>query len=160
MKTYKTSYNTQNGCPFHYKGLECNSRKSRNTWSNRKIWPWSTEWSRAKANRVLLREHTGHSKHPLPTTQEKTLHMDITRWSTLKSDWSLYTHESKAWIWEIKNEYFILKRLNVLSITTWLEILVPNTWKYKVMTLLISINMVFMRKIKSPKDYWKRTSNF
>ena len=29
---------------------------------------------------------TGHSKHPLPTTQEKTLHMDITRWSTLKSD--------------------------------------------------------------------------
>ena len=26
------------------------------------------------------------SKHPLPTTQEKTLHMDITRWSTSKSD--------------------------------------------------------------------------
>ena len=29
---------------------------------------------------------TGHSKHPLPTTQEKTQHMDITRWSTLKSE--------------------------------------------------------------------------
>ena len=41
---------------------------------------------RAKGNRVLPREHTGHSKHPLPTTQEKTLHMDITRWSTPKSD--------------------------------------------------------------------------
>ena len=27
-----------------------------------------------------------NSKHPLPTTQEKTLHMDITRWSILKSD--------------------------------------------------------------------------
>ena len=26
------------------------------------------------------------NKHPFPTTQEKTLHMDITRWSTLKSD--------------------------------------------------------------------------
>ena len=26
------------------------------------------------------------NKHPLPTTQEKTLHMDITRWSTPKSD--------------------------------------------------------------------------
>ena len=39
-----------------------------------------------KANRVLLRERTGHSKHPLPTTQEKTLHMDITRWSIPKSD--------------------------------------------------------------------------
>ena len=36
--------------------------------------------------RVLLREHTGHNKHPLPTTQETTLHMDIIRWSILKSD--------------------------------------------------------------------------
>ena len=42
--------------------------------------------SRAKANRVLPRECTDHSKHPLPTPQEKTLHMDITRQSTLKSD--------------------------------------------------------------------------
>jgi len=40
---------------------------------------WSTEQSRAKANRVLPRECTGHSKHPLPTTQEKTPHMNITR---------------------------------------------------------------------------------
>ena len=36
--------------------------------------------------RVLPREHIGHSKHPLPTTQEKTLHMDISRWSIQKSD--------------------------------------------------------------------------
>ena len=36
--------------------------------------------------RVLPRKCTGHNKHPLPTTQEKTLHMDITRWSTSKSD--------------------------------------------------------------------------
>ena len=28
--------------------------------------------------RVLPRKCTGHSKHPLPTTQEKILHMDIT----------------------------------------------------------------------------------
>ena len=35
---------------------------------------------------LLPRKLTGHSKHPLPTTQEKTLHMDITRWSTPKSD--------------------------------------------------------------------------
>ena len=34
----------------------------------------------------FCKERTGHSKHPLPTTQEKTLHMDITRWSTPKSD--------------------------------------------------------------------------
>ena len=71
--------NTQKRCPFHYRGLEYKSRKSRDTWSNRQIWPWSTKWSRAKANRVLLKECTGHSKHPLPTTREKMLHMDITR---------------------------------------------------------------------------------
>ena len=78
---------TPKRCPFHYRGQECKNRKSRNTWSNRQIWPWSTELSRAKANRILPRECTGHSQHPLPTTQEKTLHMDITRWPTLKSDW-------------------------------------------------------------------------
>ena len=68
--------NTQKRCPFHYRGLECKSRKSRNTWSNRQIWPWNAEWSRAKTNRGLPRKCTGHSKHPLPTMQEKTLHMD------------------------------------------------------------------------------------
>ena len=55
-------------CPFLYRGLECKNRKSRNTWSNRQIWPWNTERSTAKANRVLPRKCTGHSKHPLPTT--------------------------------------------------------------------------------------------
>ena len=34
---------TPKRCPFHYRGLECKSRKSRNTWSNRQIWPWNTE---------------------------------------------------------------------------------------------------------------------
>ena len=137
--------NTQKRCPFHYRGLECKSRKARNTWlllllllscfshvrlftttwtaayqapppmgfsrqaywsgvplrsprntwSNRQIWPWSTEWSRTNTNRVLPRECTGHSKHPLPTTQEKILHMAITRWSMPKSDW-LYLC-SKRW---------------------------------------------------------------
>ena len=30
-------------CPFHYRGLECKSRKSRSIWSNRQIWPWNAE---------------------------------------------------------------------------------------------------------------------
>ena len=40
-KPFKT--NTQKRCPFHYRGLECKSRKSRNTCSNRQIWPWNAE---------------------------------------------------------------------------------------------------------------------
>ena len=51
------------------------------------------------------------SKHPLPTTQEKILHMDITRWPTVKSDWlyslqpkmeKLYTvskNKTGSWLW-------------------------------------------------------------
>ena len=112
MKTYRPfSTNIQERCPFRYRKLECKSRKSRNTWSNRQIWIWNVEWNRAKANRVLPRERTGHSKHPLPTTQEKTLHMGITRWSTPISDWlyslqpkmeKLYTvskHKTGSWLW-------------------------------------------------------------
>jgi len=49
-RTFTT--NTLKRCPFHYRGLECKSRTSINTWSNRQIWPWSTQWSRAKAYRV------------------------------------------------------------------------------------------------------------
>ena len=40
----------------------------------------------SKGNRVLPRELTGNSKRPLPKTQEKILHMDVTRWSIMKSD--------------------------------------------------------------------------
>ena len=98
-------------CPFHHRRLECRSRKSRNPWSNRQIWPWSMEWSSAKANKILPREHTGHSKHPRPTTQEKTVYMDITRWLTPKPDWlcclqpkmeKLYTvsrNKTGSWLW-------------------------------------------------------------
>ena len=75
-RTYFSSVNSTRSCRSSY------------TWSNRKIWPWNTEWSRAKTNRVLPRKCTGHNKHPLPTAQEKTVHMDITRWSTPKcSTW-------------------------------------------------------------------------
>ena len=93
--------------PFHCRALECKIRKSRNTWSNRQIWPWSTQWSRAKANRVLPRECNGHRQYPRPVTQEKTLHMDITRhqhgnqidyilWS---QKWRSSVNKTWTWLW-------------------------------------------------------------
>ena len=33
---------------------------------------------------VFPKKHTGHSKHPLPTTQKNNSYVDITRWSILK----------------------------------------------------------------------------
>ena len=74
--------------------MECKSRKAKDTWSNRQVWPWSAKWSRAKTNRVLPRECTGHSIHPVATTQKMTLLMDSTRWSILKSDYLLH-----SWRW-------------------------------------------------------------
>ena len=109
--------NTQKRCPSHHRGLEWKSRESREysitctpvTWSNRQVWPWSTKWSRAKADRVLPRERTSLSKYPLPTTQEMSPPIDITRCSILKSDWlyslqlkmqKLYTvSKNKTWSW-------------------------------------------------------------
>ena len=88
-----------------------NAKVGRDTCSNRQVRPWITKWRRAKANRVLPRKCTGHSKHPLPKTQETTLHMDITRWSVLKSNW-LYSllleiqkiyaaskNKTGSWLW-------------------------------------------------------------
>ena len=63
-----------------------------------------------KANWVLPRECPGQSKHPLPTTQGKILHMDITRWPTPKSDWlyslqpkmeKLYSQQKQNWEWTV-----------------------------------------------------------
>ena len=62
-------------------------------------------------HKVLPREHTGYSKHPLPTTEETALHMDITRWPLLKSYWlnsfqpkieKFYTvskNRTRSWLW-------------------------------------------------------------
>ena len=65
------------------------------------FWPWSTKWSRAKAW-VLPREHTDHSKHPLPTTQEKTLHMVNTKirliiFFAAKDGEALYSQQKQDW---------------------------------------------------------------
>ena len=43
-------------------------------------------WNEAGQRLSLPRECAGHSKDPLPRTQERTLHMDSTRWSIPKSD--------------------------------------------------------------------------
>ena len=103
--------------------LECKSSKSRNTSSNKQNWPWSTEWSRAKANRVLPRERSGHSKQPLPTAQQKTLHTDITRWSILKSDW-LYSLQLK-----METLYTVSKNRTVAQI---MNSLLPNSdWNWR-----------------------------
>ena len=56
----------------------------------------------AKANVVLPRERTGHSKHPLPRTQEKILHMVNTEirliiFFAAKDTEALYSQQKQDW---------------------------------------------------------------
>ena len=57
-------------------------------------------------NRILPREDTGHSKHPLPTTEDKTLHMDHQMVNTkirliilfaAKEEEALYSQQKQDW---------------------------------------------------------------
>ena len=38
--------NTNKRCPFLQSGLECKTGKSRDTWSNKQVWSWSTKWGK------------------------------------------------------------------------------------------------------------------
>ena len=57
-----------------------------------------------KANRVLPKEGAGHSKHPLPTTQEKTLHhlmvntkIRLIIFFAAKDGEALYSQQKQDW---------------------------------------------------------------
>ena len=113
--------NTPKRCPLHYRGLECKSKKSRAICTNRQICPWSTKQNRSKVNRVLQIKCTGHSKHPLPKSQEKTLNMDITRWSIPKSDW-LFSLQPK-----MEKLYSQQKQVQELTVAQIMNSLLPNS---------------------------------
>ena len=70
-------------CPFHYRGLECKSRKSRDTWSNRQA---RTQNEAGQRLTEFCQENTLVIANTLFQTQKKILHMDITSLSIQKSD--------------------------------------------------------------------------
>ena len=101
-KPFRT--NTPKGCPFHYRGLECKSRKSRNTWSNRKIWPWNAEWSRAKTNRfcqenALVIANTlfqQHKRRLYTWTSPDGQHQNQTDYILCSQRWTSSTQSAKT----------------------------------------------------------------
>ena len=88
-----------------HREMECKSRKSRDTWSNSQVWPWSTKGSREMANGVLPRECTDHNKHPLPTTQDSThghhqmvnIEIRLIIFSAAKDGEALYSQQKQDW---------------------------------------------------------------
>ena len=75
----------QKRCPFHDRGLECKSMKSRNTWSNRKF---GLGIQNEVGQRLIrfCQENALVIANTLFQQHKRRLHMDMTRWSTLKSD--------------------------------------------------------------------------
>ena len=100
----------QKRCPFHDRGLECKSMKSRNTWSNRKF---GLGIQNEVGQRLIrfCQENALVIANTLFQQHKRRLHMDMTRWSTLKSDWlyslqrkmeKLYTvskNKTRSWLW-------------------------------------------------------------
>ena len=92
---------------FHHRGLECKSRSSRDTWSKREVWPWSTKQSRAKANEfcqenVLIiantlfnntRDDSTHGHHQMVNTEIRLSLFFVAEKAALdsqqKQDWEL-----------------------------------------------------------------------
>ena len=62
--------------PFHYRGLECKSRKSRNTWSDWQIGVWNEAGQRLIE---FCQENTLVIVNTLFQQYKRRLHMDITR---------------------------------------------------------------------------------
>jgi len=85
MKTYKPfRANTQKRCPFHYRGLECKSRKSRKPGVTGKF---GLGIQNEAGQRLIefCQENALVIANSLFQQHKRRLHMDITRWSTLKS---------------------------------------------------------------------------
>ena len=93
---------------FSSQGSGMQKRKSRDTWGNRQIWPWSTKWSRAKANRVLPREHIDYSKYPFPTQEHHQM-------VNIKMDWLYFC----SWRWRRSIQSAKIKTWSLLWLRSW-----------------------------------------
>ena len=128
---------------------------------------FSTKWSKAKVNIVFPSEDTSHSKHPLPTMREMTLHMDIMRWSILKSDWlySLQLKMEKLYTWsdcgsdhELLTAKFRLKLKKVGKATRPFRYglyQIPYDYTAEVMNQFKGLDLV----IRVPEEWWTEVHN-
>ena len=134
--------NTKRRYPFHHRGLESKSRKSRHTWRNKQVCPWSTKWSRAKANRVLPRERTSHSKHPLATTQEMTTHGHHQMVNTEIILIIFFAAEDGEALYSPQKQIYETLRLSLCSYFTDLIENKTKTWTFKAISeFILSLNL-------------------
>ena len=93
-------------CPFHHRGLECKSRKSRDTWNNRQVWPWSTKWtgptlSEFCQENALVMANTLFQQHKQYSPHEHHQMVNTKIRLTMKME-KLYTvskNKTGSWLW-------------------------------------------------------------
>ena len=84
MKTYKAFTNTPQKMSFSYRGLECKSRSQEIPGVTGKFGLGEQNEAGQKLTQFCQENTLVTANSPLPAAQEKTLHMDITRWSKPK----------------------------------------------------------------------------
>ena len=101
---------TQKRCPFHYRGLECKVQSQETPGVTGKF--GLGVWNEAGQRLIeFCQENALVIANTLFQQHKRRLHMDITRWSTPKSDWlyslqpkmeKLYTvskNKTRSWLW-------------------------------------------------------------
>ena len=96
-------------CPFHHRGLECKSRKSRDIWNYMQVDLEVQNEARQRLTELSQKNMPVIANTLFQQLKETILHMDITRWSIPKSDWlctlkskmeKMYTvGKNKTWSW-------------------------------------------------------------
>ena len=115
MNTHTQKKQQQKRCPFHHRGLECKTRKSRDAWSNRQICPWS-KMKQGKGYQSFAKGTHWSQQSPSSNNTRQLYTQDNNRWSILKSErlYSLQPKMEKLYIVS-KNKTWSWLRLRSLA---------------------------------------------
>ena len=91
-------------CPFHHGDSNANVGSQEIPGVTGKFGLKVQNEAGQRFTQFFPRECTGYSKHPLPTTQEMTLHVDISRWSIPKSDWSYSLQQKMKKLYTVRKK--------------------------------------------------------
>ena len=100
--------NTQKRCPFHYRRLECKSKMSRDTWSNRQMCPWVqnkaglklTEFCQENALVIDNTLFQQHKRRLYTWTSPDGQYQNQTDYILCSQRWRSSTQSAKTRLWD------------------------------------------------------------
>ena len=158
--------NTKKRCPFHHRGLECKSRKSRHIWNYMQVDLEVQNEARQRLTELSQKNMPVIANTLFQQLKETILHMDITRWSIPKSDWlcslkskmeKMYTvSKNKTWSWlGSDHELLIAKfRLKLKKVRK-----TVRPFRYDLNQIPYDYRVEVMNKFKGLDLYWEFLKN-